>query len=62
MLPDFPFTFAKDLQTGTVDDQMRDFTTRWRFYADVNALCSSADQRVVRAAQRQRHEFKNRIN
>ena len=47
MLPNFPFAFAKDLQTGSVDDQMRYFTTGWCFYADVNALCPFVDQRLL---------------
>lgn len=59
MLHDFPLAFAKDLQTGSVDDQMLDFTMGWRFYADTDALCLSADQRLVRAAQRKLQEFKN---
>lgn len=59
MPPDFPFAFAKDLQTGSIDDQMLYFTTAWRFYTDVNAL---ADQGVVRAAQWQVHQLKNRVN
>lgn len=49
MLPDFPFAFPEDLQASRIDNQMRDFTPGWRLYANVNALCTFADQRVVRA-------------
>lgn len=62
MLPDFPFAFPEDLQASSIDNQMRDFTPGWRFYADVNALCMFADQRLVRATQRQSHQRKNRVN
>lgn len=59
MLPDFPFAFAEDFQTCAVDDEMRDFTTGWRFYTDVDGLCPLANQGVVRAVHRQSHQVKN---
>lgn len=40
MLPDFLFPLAEDFQTGSVNDEVRDFAMGWRFCVDVNGLCS----------------------
>ncbi len=57
---DFLLAFTEDIQPGGINHQIRDFTLGGRF--DTDRVCPPADAAVIRAAQRNDRERKNRIN